>query len=231
MTHLRTRHRYVGPEWRGQIIEAIQQIPRAWLLCKQANLANLRRPGPESPTIAQLAVPQMDGFGCRQCAYVIRQVQPMQEHCRAEHGWRNKWVKGGNITAEIGIGFRTKAVALDLGNRIHSITVTRHSLHPVSSCSCMQPKCRIGRTPSKCRLRYTPLLATPGHLDKTASYAHKSPIARLAQSRAFGSYAFRAGPPPGTPTSSQATLPPIFRPTLPPAFLAPNLVPEKKNLY
>ena len=96
-THLRTRHRDVGLERRGQIIEAIRQIPRPQLLHKQADLASLRRPGPESPAIAQLAAPRADGLGCRQCPYVVRQVQTMQDHCRAEHSWQNERARGGDI--------------------------------------------------------------------------------------------------------------------------------------
>ena len=84
VTHLRTRHREMGPGLRRQIIEAVQAIPR--LLRKQADLVNLRWPGPESPAIAQLARPQVDGLGCRECPYVVRQVWKMQEHCRIAHG-------------------------------------------------------------------------------------------------------------------------------------------------
>ena len=73
-THLRTRHREIGPQRRGQIIEAVRQMPQARLLCKQADLANLRRPGPESAAVVQLAAPRADGLGCRQCPYVVRQV-------------------------------------------------------------------------------------------------------------------------------------------------------------
>ena len=96
-THLRTRHPDIGLPRRAQIIEAVQQIPRPRLLCRQADLANLRRPGPEGPAIIQLAAPQTDGLGCRQCPYVVRQVQKMRDHCRTEHSWQNDWVKGGNV--------------------------------------------------------------------------------------------------------------------------------------
>ena len=96
-THLRTRHRDVGLERRQQIIEAIQQMPRAGLLWKQADLVNLQRPGPESTAIAQLEAPRADGLGCRQCPYVARQVQKIQDHCRTEHGWQNERARGGDV--------------------------------------------------------------------------------------------------------------------------------------
>ena len=99
-THLRTRHRDIGPEQRQQITKAVQQIPQ--LLHRQADLASLQYPKPEGPAIAQLATPQTDGFGCQQCPYVARQVRRMQEHCRTTHGWQNDWVKGGDTKRRAG---------------------------------------------------------------------------------------------------------------------------------
>ncbi|KAK2036070.1 hypothetical protein LZ31DRAFT_436957, partial [Colletotrichum somersetense] len=93
LTHLRNQHRGIEAAERKRIADRIRSL--RGIICSQTELQSFRYPDPTVEPIAHIAPPQADGLRCHACRSVCRCVVNMQRHCRAEHGWKNDWSKGG----------------------------------------------------------------------------------------------------------------------------------------
>ncbi|KAJ3519961.1 hypothetical protein NM208_g13919 [Fusarium decemcellulare] len=92
MNHLKNKHGHFDRQER-------QRIKKAVAACKgvsedQHGLRGWVLPPPTISPNPYIEPPRQDGLGCNDCAYVVREVRRMQEHCRTKHGWVNNRKRG-----------------------------------------------------------------------------------------------------------------------------------------
>ncbi|KAM7188699.1 Protein of unknown function (DUF3505) domain containing protein [Rhypophila sp. PSN 637] len=95
-THLGKQHHEIEPKERSRIAKLVEEIPG--IIPNQAGLCGFRFPPATTEPIPFIAAPEIDGIRCNECGFVIRTTQGIQKHCRREHGWKNDWSRGGNVT-------------------------------------------------------------------------------------------------------------------------------------
>ncbi|KAK7986869.1 Bloom syndrome protein-like protein [Apiospora saccharicola] len=91
---------------RKDIEHAVRQISTAFTC--QSDLVALSRPPPDTNPFSVLAPPRTDGYACTTCPCVFTHLKSIQKHCRTEHGWVNKWEKGGNVRLQAADRDRTQ---------------------------------------------------------------------------------------------------------------------------
>lgn len=96
-SHLRARHTSMEVKERRRVAEQVCSM--AGIIRDQAGLATFTFPPRTTDPIPFIAPPEQDGLRCidEACQYVTRTVIGMQKHCRMVHGWRNSWVRGGDV--------------------------------------------------------------------------------------------------------------------------------------
>ncbi|KAF4981747.1 hypothetical protein FDECE_17640 [Fusarium decemcellulare] len=80
---------------RKKIVGEIMAVPG--LVQDQDEMQLWENPPPDADPIPYIKPPRRDGLGCNECAYVVRNLQGIQAHYRAQHGWVNDWKRGGNV--------------------------------------------------------------------------------------------------------------------------------------
>ena len=93
-THLAKHHRSIPTSQRKSILQAIQPLG---LIKDQKALEWFPLPQSCIPATPELAGPYDDGFQCSRCAYIVRNLTKMKEHCRVVHSWVNPRTKGGDV--------------------------------------------------------------------------------------------------------------------------------------
>lgn len=86
-THLLKRHRAITAADRRDLVKKAAELQDAKR--SQADLQAFVFPFPTITCVPYLAAPKKDGLKCSKCAYIARQVQKIQEHCKTKYKWEN----------------------------------------------------------------------------------------------------------------------------------------------